>query len=229
MSAHFLTLSVPAFYCWRAGAVGDCLAGVLPVEGFAWGAGGHTLIRRAGQPCRCPCCCPAGLPQGSPRDARSREVAKKSPAAHQGAPPSLPAGWRGQVPAPGVGTPGGGGRHGTTFIPVPIAAGPERSFSGSHRQFPAANSRQPGAGSAAGQRERATGVRQQAGRSREILSPGEGGADDGGDHVDQSARVAVEGGAVVALPFDVAVVAEPHGAQPGPGRAGDLDVGGGLE
>ena len=53
----------------------------------------------------------------------------------------------GELDRPGVRPPGGGGRHGTTFIPVPIAAGPERSFSGRCRQFPAT-----GAGAAAGDR-----------------------------------------------------------------------------
>ncbi len=114
---------------------------------------------------------------------------------------------------------GGGGRHGTTFIPMPIAAGPERSFLPEPPAIPGSQFPAAGCGGSGRGPERATGVRQQAGRSREILSPGEGGADDGGDHVDQSAGVAVEGGAVVAVPFEVAVVPEPQGAvaRAGPG------------
>ena len=53
--------------------------------------------------------------------------------------------------------------------------------------------------------------------------------EDGGDHVGQLGDVAVEGGAVVAFPVQVAVVGELDGTEPGPGRAGDLDGGGGLE
>ena len=237
------------------------------------GAAGPTLARAGRAACCCPRCCPAGLPQGSPRDARSREVAKKSPAAHPGTPPSLPAGGRGQVPAPGEDEPddqarhdGGAGwlarqqahhqqpqEHSTRpvmsrpvslTVPVPdrrgwaawhhVYPGADRGRAGmvilrqapaiSGSQFPAA-----GCGISGRDRERAAGVRQQAGRSRDISSRGEGGAQDGDDHVDQCAGVAVEGGAVVAVPFQMAVIAEPHEAEPRAGRAGDLDVGGGLE
>ena len=57
--------------------------------------------------------------------------------------------------------------------PVPIAAGPERSFSGSHRQFSATTFRRPvrspRPGNGSGQPE----YRQQAGRSRDIPRPDE--------------------------------------------------------
>ena len=113
------------------------------------GAAGPTLARAGRAACCCPRCCPAGLPQGSPRDARSREVAKKSPAAHQAHPP-FTAGGRGQVPAPGVRPPGGGGRHGITFIRCPARPGRNGHSPAAPGNFRQPNSRQPGPGSAAG-------------------------------------------------------------------------------
>ena len=153
-----------------AGAGGDCLAGVLPVEGFVWG--GRQALRwpgRAGQLGCCPRCCPAGLPQGSPRDARSREVAKKSPAAHQAPPPVMSRPVSLTIPA--CGPPGrraGGMRQRLSRCP----SGP-----GENGHFPAAtgNFRQPVRGQRRGP-ERATGVRQQAGRSRDMPRPDENGA-----------------------------------------------------
>ena len=60
---------------------GDCLAGVLPVEGLVRGGGRPYARPRARRTLPARSWAWPGLPQGSPREARSREVAKKSPRA----------------------------------------------------------------------------------------------------------------------------------------------------
>ena len=109
--------------------------------------------------------------RGSPRDARSREVAKKSPAAHLA--PLLPARWRGQVPAPGEAEPDRPGRsRWPGRMAVPAADGP-----------PAATAR--AAARARASRCQGRPCRIRAGTSRAARRrrpPGETGSDDrGGD------------------------------------------------